>query len=201
MMYNPVKIPEGKGIFTIYPELKKYKAFRASSGSDLDNRMVMLWIMCVYDKNTPYRAKYKDILKRKIEAAHDVGFPMQETGIFDDAVEEFMRGRNSKVNDKILEYIRLHRSFKYAYFVAIENSYYSMLAEVMEGKTIKIAGLKEIGNELEETLTEILNDEDNPHMKEAFLRYVEEDRLGLRPEDIALKLANDEQPVTYKEIL
>ncbi len=158
MMYNPTKIPEGKSVFSIYPDLKNYKVFRTSAGPGLDNNMVMKWIMCVYDKNTPYRAKYKDMLKRKIEAAHDIGFTVQETGIFEDNVEEFMKGQNNKVNNKILEYIRIHRSFKYAYFVAIENSYYAMLAEVMEGKTRRVAELKTIGDELEDVLLEILND-------------------------------------------
>jgi hypothetical protein len=43
-------------------------------------------------------------------------------------------------------------------------------------------------------------EDDNPYLKDAVLRYMEEERLGLRPEDIALKLANNEQAISNKEI-
>jgi hypothetical protein len=47
---------------------------------------------------------------------------------------------------------------------------------------------------------DLLNEDDNPYIRDAVLRYMEEERLQLRPEDIALKLANDEQPVSDQEI-
>ena len=112
-----------------------------------------------------------------------------------------MRGNNKIVNEKGLEFVRMHRSFKYAYMVAIENSYYNMLLEVMNGNTKRITDLRGVQEELEETMLQLLNDDDNPYMRDALLRYMEEERLMLRPEDIARKKASGEDPVPDKKIL
>lgn len=196
MTFNPIKVPEGVSVFVIYPELKKYSIFKKSSGPGLDNNLVMLYIICMYDKATPYRGKFTDVLKRKIEIAHDVGFKMNEKGIFDDPVENMLKGLNKVVNKKIVEFVRIQRSFKYTYLVAIEASYYNVMLEVKEGATKRIPDLRNIQEELEETMAELLVEDNNPYLKDAVLRYMEEDRLQLRPEDIALKLANNEQPVS-----
>jgi len=200
MMFNPAKVPEETSVFKIFPELKKYSDFKKSPGPDVNNDLVMLYIMCMYDKSTPYRGKYTDVLKRKIEIAHDVGFPMDEKGIFSEPVEDMLKGNNKVVNRKVVEFVRIHRSFKYTYLVTIETSYYNVMLEVMEGATKRIPDLKGIQEELEETMVELLNEDDNPYIRDAVLRYMEEERLQLRPEDIAIKLSNDEQPITDQEI-
>lgn len=199
-MFNPAKVPEGESVLEVFKELKKYKIFKKSPGPELDNNLVLLYIMCMYDKSTPYRGKYTDVLKRKIEIAHDVGFQMDEKGIFADPVEDMLKGNNKIVNDKVVEFVRIHRSFKYTYLVTIEASYYNVMLEVMEGATKRIPDLRGIQEELEETMAQLLTEDDNPYIRDAVLRYIEEDRLQLRPEDIAIKLANNEQPVSSKEI-
>jgi len=200
MLFNPAKVPEGESVLEVFKELKKYKIFKKSPGPELDNNLVLLYIMCMYDKSTPYRGKYTDVLKRKIEIAHDVGFQMDEKGIFADPVEDMLKGNNKIVNDKVVEFVRIHRSFKYTYLVTIEASYYNVMLEVMEGATKRIPDLRGIQEELEETMAQLLTEDDNPYIRDAVLRYIEEDRLQLRPEDIAIKLANNEQPVSSKEI-
>lgn len=200
MMFNPSKVPEDTSVFKIFPELKKYSDFKKSPGPELNNDLVMLYIFCMYDKSTPYRGKYTDVLKRKIEIAHDVGFPMDEKGVFSEPVEDMLKGNNKVVNRKIVEFVRIHRSFKYTYLVTIESSYYNVMLEVMEGATKRIPDLRNIQEELEDTMVDLLNEDDNPYIRDAVLRYMEEERLQLRPEDIAIKLSNNEQPVTDKEI-
>ena len=200
MMFNPSKVPEDISVFKIFPDLKKYSSFKKSPGKELDNNLVMLFIFCMYDKSTPYRGKYTDVLKRKIEIAHDVGFSMDEKGIFTEPVEDMLKGNNKIVNRKVVEFVRIHRSFKYTYLVTIETSYYNVMLEVMEGATKRIPDLKNIQEELEETMVELLNEDENPFLRDAVLRYMEEDRLQLRPEDIAIKLSNNEQPISYKEV-
>ncbi len=195
MMYNPVKVPENESVFKVYPELKKYKIFQKSAGEGIDNEKLMKWIFCMYDKNTPYRNRFKDVLKRKIEVAHDVEFEMISGGMFVSPVENFMRGENNIVNQKIVEFVRIHRSFKYTLFVGIENSYYSILLDVISGETKRLKELKELGEELEETLLQMLKEDTNPHLKETVLRYIEEERIAFRPEDIARKLSNNENPI------
>lgn len=197
MLYNPTKVPDHTSVFRVFPELSKFKIFKKSPGPEISNDLVMLYIFCMYDQNTPYRAKYTDVLKRKIEICHDVGFVVDQAGNFEPPIEDMLRGKNPVINEKIVEYVRIHRSFKYSYLVTIESSYYDLMLEIVSGETKRLKELKTIQLELEQTMTDIMNDDDNPFIKDAVLRYMEEERLNLRPEDIALKLLNNEPPVSY----
>lgn len=200
MMFNPLRIPDGMSIFEFYPQLNKYKIFKKSAGKTIDNHALMLWVIFMYDKNTPYRLKFKDVLKRKIAIANDVGFETIEGGRFEQAVDTFLKGQNTVVNAKIVEYVRLHREFKYTYLVGIENSYYQIMDDVMRGETKRISELREVQQELEDTMIDLMNQDDNQHVRDMVLRFMEAERLELRPEDIALKLLKGEQAVTADEI-
>jgi len=158
------------------------------------------YIFCMYDKNSPYRKKFSDVLKRKIEIAHDVGFQDIGGGIFESPIEDFLKGKNRVVNSKIVEYVRMHRNFKYAFLVSIEASYYNIMVDIMGGATKQIGDARSIQTELEDTLMEILNQDNNPYLKDEILRYMEDERLQLRPEDIAKKLQSGEAPISIKEI-
>ncbi len=198
MMYSPVRVPEGSDVLKFYKELSKVKEFRLNPGEGIDNNKLMLYILCMYDKNSPYRKKYNDPLKRKIEIAHDVGFTLLEGGMFESPIEDFLRGSNEVVNRKIVQYVRLHRSFKYAYLVSIESAYYSLMVDVVGGDTKNISKLKDMQEELESNLLDILNQDNNMFLKDELLRYMETERLELRPEDIAQKLQNGEAPISIK---
>ena len=195
LMYDPTRVPEGSDILKFYKDLGKIREFRLNPGEGLDNNKVMQYIICLYDKNSPYRKKHPDVLKRKIEVAHDCQFGVEEGGNFDPLVEDFLKGRNRVVNQKAVAYVRMHRNFKYAYMVTIEESYYNLMIGILGGETKNIATAKQIQGELEDTLLEILNQDSNPYLKDEILRYLESERLALRPEDIAKKLQNGEKPV------
>jgi hypothetical protein len=198
MMYNPIRIPEGSSVLKFYKDLSKVRAFRLDPGEGIDNDLIMQYVLCMYDKGSPYRKKYSDVLKRKIEVAHDIGFEDIGGGSFTSPIEDMLKGHNRVVNQKIVEYVRLHRNFKYAFLVSIETSYYSIMLDIMGGSTKQIGDARNIQTELEDTLMEILNQDNNPYLKDEILRYMEDERLQLRPEDIAKKLQNGEAPISIK---
>lgn len=200
MMFNPEKIPDGSSVLKFYKELNKVREFRLDPGEGIDNDKVMQYILCLYDKASPYRKKFTDVLKRKVEVAHDIGFATTDDGNFESPVEDFLKGKNKIVNQKAVQYVRLHRNFKYAYMVTIEESYYTLMTEILGGETKKIVTAKEIQGELEETLLEILNQDSNPYLRDEILRYMESDRLALRPEDIAKKIQEGRSPISIKQI-
>ena len=200
MIYDPTKVPEGTSILKFFKDLAKVKAFRDDPGPEIDNEKVMQFIMLTYDKNSPYRKKFPDVLKRKIEVAHDCQFKITDGGVFESATEDFLKGKNRIVNRKIVEYVRLHRSFKYSFLVSMENAYYTLMLEILGGDTKNVMKAKELRDELEESVLEIFNDDTNSFIKDELLRYMETERLELRPEDIALKLQKGETPVTVKSI-
>ncbi len=187
MMFNVDKIPEGTSVLAYYKELNKIKEFKASAGEDLDNDKVNLYVLLMYDKGSPYRKKYTDILKRKVEVVHDVGFEINIEGVFGSPVEDFLRGRNKVVNQKIVQFVRMHRNYNYSYQISIETAYANLMLEIQSGDTKGLKTLADMRDDLERNLTEMLNGDNNPYLKDEILRYLEDERLALRPEDYAKK--------------
>jgi len=194
MIFNPEKIPEGTSVTQFYKELGKIREFKTSAGEGIDNNKVHLYILLMYDKNSPYRRKYSDVLKRKIEVAHDVDFEIVEGGVFESPIEDILKGKNTIVNRKIVRYVMMHRSYKYAYQISVETAYFNLMLEIQSGETKSISKLGELRDELEENLMEILNEDNNPYLKDEILRYIENERLALRPEDFAKKGRDEETP-------
>ncbi len=192
MMYNPEKIPDGVSVLSFYKDLNKVKEFKQSSGEMIDDNKVMLYIILLYDKESPYRKKFNDILKRKVEVAHDCGFETIEGGVFESPIEDMLKGRNEKVNRKIVEYVRLHRSYKWSYQVSVEATYANLMLEIQGGDTKNMKTLKELRDEMESNLTEMLNGDNNPYLQDEMLRFMENERLALRPEDYARRAREGE---------
>jgi hypothetical protein len=199
MRFDPTRVPEGTDVLKFYKDLGRIKEFRANPGESLDNNKVMQYIMLMYDMHSPYRMKYNDVLKRKIEVAHDCQFEVQAGGVFESVVEDFLKGKNAIVNKKIVQYVILHRSYKFAYQISMETAYFNLMLEIQSGETKNISKLSDMRDELESNLTEMLNQDTNYFLRDEILKYMEEDRLQLRPEDIAKKLQNGEPPITLKK--
>lgn len=194
MLYNPERVPEGTTILEYYKDLNRVKEFSKASGPGLNDNVVMLFILCMYDKESPYRKKFPDdALKRKLAIAHDIGWTTTEGGVFDIPVQEVLKGKNSIVNKKIVEYIRIHRSYAYSFQVSTESAYANLMLEVQSGNVKNLDKLRELKDELEKNLIEMLNQDNNPFLKDEVLRDMEEGRLGLRPEDYA-KRAREGKP-------
>lgn len=199
MMFNVDKIPEGVTVIQFFKELGKIREFKASAGEGIDDNKVNLYVLLLYDKGSPYRKKYTDILKRKIEVVHDVGFEISPDGTFESVVEDFLRGRNSVVNKKIVAFVRMHRNYNYSYQVSVETAYSNLMLEIQGGETKSLKSLADMRDDLERNLTEMLGQDNNPFLKDEMLRYMENERLELRPEDIAKKAQNGEKPVNVKQ--
>jgi hypothetical protein len=198
MRYNIEKVPDGSSVISYYKDLGKIKEFKTSAGEGIDNDKVNRYVLLLYDQKSPYRVKYPDVLKRKVEVAHDLEFPITEEGNFESVIEDMLRGKNEIVNRKIVQFVRMHRNFKYSYLVSIESAYYNLMLEIIGGETRNISKAKDMRDDLEESLHELLNQDSNPYLKDAVLRFVEEERLALRPEDIAKKLQSGENPIEKK---
>jgi hypothetical protein len=67
-----------------------------------------------------------------------------------------------------------------------------------DATTKRISELRTIQEELEETVMDLVNEDNNPYLKDTVLRYIEETRLGLRPEEIAKNIKEGKIPVTFK---
>lgn len=200
MKYNPAKVSEAKSVFDVYPELKEYSEFIASPGKELDNNLVMRYIFCMYDKGTPYLIKYNDVIKRKLEIANDLGFEKNEKGIFSEHVDKMLKGKNVRVQRKIVAFIRMFHDYEWAYHITMAENYYNLTHNILSGKNSKISELRQIKRELEQSLEKMMNRDDTKQTEMDVLRHVEEERLKIRSEDFAEMLANGENPFDENEI-
>jgi hypothetical protein len=116
----------------------------------------------------------------------------EKNGLFHENIEEMLRGKNESVNKMTVAYIRLHRNFKYSYLIGLEESFYRLMLEIMRGEMDNVGKMRNLQEDLEQILLELTADDSNPHLRGELLRYVEEERLNLRPEDIA-RIANSQQ--------
>jgi len=200
LMYNPRTIAADKSIVRKYPQLGKLPSWRMQI-TTMDKQKVFRYIIYMYDRNSPFRTKFNDLNKRRIEAAKEAGFRLTQ-GVFPEDVEEMLKGKMDKINRMIVDFVRHHRSYKYSYLVANEESFYRIMQQVLNGETKQIADMDRLGKQLEETLTEMLNEDNNPIIQDAVLRYIEEERVSekFRPEAIAEKSRNDDNASTDKEI-
>ncbi len=197
MMFNVVEVPPQKHIVNAFPKLKKVREFTRKLAG-LNKNKVLKYIMFLYDKNSPFRVKYQDVLQRKVEAARGAGWETVEGGIFSDDVERILRGHNGFVNEMAVAFIRLHRNFKYSYLVGLEESFYRMMLEIMSGEMGNVGKMKQTQEELESVMLELTAEDNNPELRDTLLRYVEQARLNLRPEDIA-RIAKEQEAIQEEE--
>jgi hypothetical protein len=200
MKFSPSRIHEGKSVFDVYPELKEYPEFLASCGRELDNNLVMLYIFCMYDKGTPYLIKYPDVIKRKIEIAGDLGFKKSDKGVFDDPVDKMLKGKNSRVQRKIVTFIRMMNDYEWAYHITLAENYYNLTHSILSGKNTNINNLQKMKEQLEVSLAKMTNRDDTKQLESDVLKYIEEDRLKIRAEDFAEMLADGKNPFDEDEI-
>lgn len=192
MMFNVNRIPHNRSIIKAFSLMSKVPEFKKPISGGLEKNRVLRYIAFMYDKNSPFRRRFPDIMKRKIECAMHAGYKLEEGGIFSVSVEDMILGKNNAVNCIMVAFVRLHRNVKYSYLVSIEESFFFLMEEIARGEMKNLARLKEIQEEIENTILEMLNEDDNPAAKEAIFKYIEEERLNLRPEDIARKARKKE---------
>lgn len=197
MMFNVALVPPQKFVTNAYPKLRKISEFKLKP-SNIHKDKVIRYIMFLYDSKSPFRVKFNDVLQRKVEVAKGAGWEPNQDGLFDNEVEGLLRGDNKIANQMAVAFIRLHRNFKYSYLIALEETFYRYLNETLMGNMTNVSKMKSTQAELEEIITELTNEDTNPHLRNELLRYVEEARLNLRPEDIA-RMAKKQQQEQFEE--
>jgi hypothetical protein len=173
-----------KSFISQFPELKLYEEFGKNLITPLETNRIIKYICFVYDKNSPYRIKFKDITQRKVNAILDCGYELEGERFHRD-VEDVLQGKNPKVTDMIVAFVKLHYDIGYTHLVILEDMYYRVMKDVFQGISTKIGDLQNTKKAYEDAMGEILqNDQDKGVMKSLY-KSMYNDRLKLRPEDIA----------------
>lgn len=185
MIANPMVVPLKKSPADFYDIFKKYKEFTVEV-KGIDERKLFRYIPLVYDKNSPLHAVIGDFKKLKAKAAELAGFNKDNEGKYLKPVEDVLLCNNRDVNFMIVRYVIHHKSAKYHEMVILKEAHLKISVNVLEDPTTKeLSSFKTVGAQVDELQQELLSGDNNPKLQENLLEYYFEDKLELRPEDIA----------------
>lgn len=205
LMFRIDEMPDKVDPYEYYPKLKKWTEFAPQKGkkgmSIIFKNRVFKYIVLMYDKESPFRVKISDTMKRKLEVARYVKM-ITNFNVIDPEVREIIRGENKAVNGMIIAYVRMHRNSQYALVVGLENMFYDGLFLIQNGGTPK-KQITTTQRELEDAVTELLNQDNDKssELRDDLFSYIEEERLNdLRPEGIADIFASGKKPFEGEDI-
>lgn len=197
LMFRIDEMPDKVDPVDYYPKLKKWSEFGPQTGnkgmSIFMKNKVFRWIVLMYDKESPFRTKISDAIKRKLEVAKYVKL-ITSFNLIDPEVKEILQGNDEVINRMIVAYVRMHRDSLYALVVGLDEMYYKDLFGILNGDPPK----KPIANtqkDLENAITELLNQDNNINVKRELSIYMEDERLrDYRPEGMAEILLSGKVP-------
>ena len=167
---------------------------------DVDIKKFLRFIPMCYDKNSPLVPHYTEINKRKIKAADLAGFVRQDDGRFLSNVESVLAGENKIANMMIIRYITQHKNSLYTKYIVYQELYENLIEKLRSGTGgSKISEFDQLADKLDEIRQELLSQDNNQKLHKDFAQFYFEDKLLLRPEDIAEKLRKGERPVPIPE--
>jgi len=184
----------------LYESVFSFKEYHEDL-QDVDVRKFLRFIPMCYDKNSPLRQHITETNRLKIKAADLAGFVRQEDGRFLSNVESVLAGESEIANRMIIRYVTQHKNSLYTRFVMYQELYENEMQKLRSGEkgVAKISEFDTLGDRLDEIRQELFSQDNNQKLHQDFIQFYFEDKLLLRPEDIAEKLRKGEQPVTPPE--
>lgn len=200
MMCNIMLLPPKKNPLEEFDFFKKHKEFHAPL-IQLNKTKVLKYICLVYDKGSPLHDAFKDLTRIKMIAAELAQFIKEENGFFNGKVEDIIRCDSTtetgrRVNAMIIRYVTGMKSVLYQKWVLYSELHTRESLKLLNGES-KIDNFKKISEELEECESQLLSGDN--HLHEDLTKYYFEDKIELRPEDIAARLANGDAPIILEE--
>jgi hypothetical protein len=186
-----------KPLFEYFPILETY--FKEFKLVELDISLVLKYVIFMYDSRTPLQF-IDNVFKRKAEAMRLSGIPCSETGEFDEEYVNSFDGFNTDINKIIIKYCRIQRSHDFSELVFYDNMFYAEMRNVQsETDASKRAKILEIISKAKEQVNKLkeltLLGDNTPRLVNYLLSEVEDETLGLSPEEIAEKMASGFDPL------
>lgn len=201
MLCNVMSIAPKQNPLEEFEFFKKHREFHIPL-VQMNKTKVLKYICLVYDKNSPLHDAYPDLNKKKIVACELAQFIKEDNGKFNGKVEDMIRcdsatetGRN--INAMIIRYVTGMKSALYHRWVLYTELHTQESVALLNGST-KIDNFKKISEELEKCESQLLSNDNTLHVD--LTRYYFEDKLELRPEDIAAKIAEGKEPIVLESV-
>lgn len=203
MMIDVPKLLKGSASIVSQPKLKQWSEFTKfelplGMANCRDN--IVAYVALCYDIGSPFVAEFKSITRRKILAAEDAKLP-KNGGKFTTNVEKILSNEVESVNHMIIRYLRLLKNIEWATYITYLDSLFTQLNALRtntEGSDTKhiIANTKSLREAISELEASFLADDTNRNLRTTMYDVIENEELGLRPEDIAKKIRENGNKVS-----
>lgn len=165
-----------------------------------DKEETYKYIIAYYNPKSPVRFE-PDLIARKKAAAQVAGWKAKEFGRYPSHVDDILMAKNEAVNQLIIDYCYLVGGVDFTILAVYEQGMYNELINLIGRAFTKdtVKKIKEITDEINEIKEKILaNDTFSKELSKALYAKTESIRIELRPEDIARKIKDGEEPVKVK---
>lgn len=184
MTFDVVNMPKSAMVRSHFPILGKPIEFM-SPVLGINNNKLMKYIVLMYDPKSPLRTRIPDLASRKFNALAYAGFEFEdESGTFHMRLIEMAQGGIPEVNTMIFRFASIVSGPDYQFLIGLENSYFNALAQGFDDLK-KMKEAEQMRDTMDKYLQRILAGDDSMIIKQDFFDYVLEEKLGLKPEDIA----------------
>jgi hypothetical protein len=180
MKFDPLEIEE----------FKKHKEYYAKTQVPIHK--VIRYIVLCYDKNSPLVLNIPDINKRKVKACEISTINIRKASKDSEYAIKMINGDIPEVNAMIIRYVRGFYSELYSQYVAVQEAYYKELFRLQNGDVKNMTLLNGIEERLTSLKDKMFAQDHSKTLAKDFNKYIDEEELMLRPEDIAEMLAKDE---------
>ena len=174
-------------------KLSRHKEFAAKVPN---KRKVVQYIILMYDKNNEeIRAEYPFYPQRKMEGARCVG--LVEGKKATKAVEDILIGKSKEVNDMIIRYLVLFDDPDLVMLAAYQEIFTNLNKASFAGETSKeiIASIEKLNDSIKEVTERIFGGKDETELRQELYKSIEEQSLGIRPEEVAEALQSGKDPL------
>jgi len=198
LRYNYAKV--NQPILEAFPDLQKLNGIDklGVKYNGVDREAILRYMLLMYDSGSPVNEP--DLMGRKSMCAIEAKIPQDRHGKFSPAMEKMIMMEDPVFNDIVISFVNSFHSATYSKLVAYKQHYDTLLRSMMTGVNMKLVKLDDI-DMLEQSINEMqsrLLRDNSPNLVEALYEKIATDQLLLRPEDIAEKLENGEEPVDVK---
>lgn len=192
LLLNVHSVPKKDRVIDRFPDFTKYDEFKGDLGDkDIHLDKILRYIVYKYDRKSPL-IDIEDYIIRKTTAAQLAGFKPYDNGRFPEFVKKMLAGKNKVINLMIIRYCRMQYPAEWAFLVAGNEAYYSILDDMMneDGKKKKDsftqAGI--MVKELDEMRQQLFNGEESKLIDEDLYKVVEikaKEYRRMSPENMA----------------
>lgn len=177
------------------PDIAKHDEFKQDIPLPLNK--VIAYIVYCNDMNSPFVRKYDNLNRRKRLSAKEAGFESEDL-MFEDEVENMLRGHNIRINNMSFRYLRLQMNEKWSilqtFKQALENEEKELLDPSSKQKRKDIIGnIVTLKDEIQKLGQSFLLGDKTDGVVYDFQDAIESDDLIPRPEEIANRIQKKER--------